>query len=879
MAYKLVRKLEKLTKTAPSHANFDNMFEAVRHLQDVEVQLDFVKYIKSNAIKGVRDESLKQEERDGYYTLYTRCLLFEAPYLFESYLIYMEINRPYEKKFYMPRAKVLHQLVKHYQDVADGVIKFLGISMPPRTGKLVADYEPVLTSNGWKNHGDLVKGDYVYNHEGDKVKVTHVFDKGVATHRVTFSDKTTVDVHENHEWLVDSRWTRKQEVLETKEMMGRVQYINPNNGKRRYMYQLPHKTPIKGDVKELHVDPYTLGAWLGDGRNGNPDLCGDADDYPIVESVVKAGYPISWETTHKTTGVEYYGFKTLRADLQEYGMCHSRRRVPKYIPEEYLTASVEQRLELLAGLIDTDGTFREKENRYTFVTSEPTLRDSFEQLVSTFGLRVGRVQYEPELSTSGIQGVLPYWAISFNPTMQIPCRLERKRNHKFSKPRKISITNIEPIEETPGNCIEVEGGIYLVGRNMLPTHNSTLGIFYMTWQMGRFPDRPNIMSGHSSPLTQGFYDEATSLITSHEYTWGEIFPNHEFNSSAKYTTIDIGPKRRFSTLTCRAIEATLTGATEADNCLYTDDLVRDLEEAINPERMEGKYDAYINQLKDRMTDQAHQVMVGTRWGIDDPLGRLAEEYADDPSYRFVVMPALNDEGESNFDYEVKGFSTDYYLDMKRSVDAATFMAKYMGRPYSRMNRLFYENDLQFYNGGLNGLTLDDVDEIYAVNDVAWGGGDYYVLVIGYRKDNIMYIQDVFLSKEAKDITRPQVASKLREHKPMITRFEGNNGGHEYADRVREELAKSNTRIVIESKDTKSNSNKISRIIRNSPEIKEFRFRNDENRGPMYDLFMDQLFAFTTDGKSKNDDVPDALAMLAELVVSGLRKVEIFVNRY
>ena len=217
----------------------------------------------------------------------------------------------------------------------------------------------------------------------------------MATHRVTFSDKTTVDVHENHEWLVDSRWSRKQEVLETKEMMERIQYINPNNGKRRYMYQLPHKTPIKGDVKELHVDPYTLGARLGDG--------------------------------------------------------------PKHIPEEYLTASVEQRLELLAGLIDTDGTFREKENRYTFVTSEPTLRDSFEQLVSTFGWRVGRVQYEPELSTSGIQGTLPYWAISFNPTMQIPCRLERKINYEFSKPRKVSITNIEPIEETPGNVIEVEG--------------------------------------------------------------------------------------------------------------------------------------------------------------------------------------------------------------------------------------------------------------------------------------------------------------------------------------------------------------------------------------------------------------------------------------
>lgn len=539
MAYNLVRKLEERTKREFKHSHFDNMFEATRHLEDIEVQLDFVAYIKKNSIKGVRDKTINAQERDNFYQLYKRCLLFEAPHIFESYIIYMEIDRPYEKKFYMPRSKVLHILVKHYQDVADGVIKFLGISLPPRTGK------------------------------------------------------------------------------------------------------------------------------------------------------------------------------------------------------------------------------------------------------------------------------------------------------------------------------------------------STLGIFYMTWQMGRFPDKPSIMSGHSSPLTQGFYDEAISLITNHEYKWGEIFPNHKFYSNAKYTTIDIGKKRRFSTLTCRAIEATLTGATEADNCLYTDDLVRDLEEAINPDRMQAKYDAYINQLKDRMTDQAHQVMVGTRWGIDDPLGRLAEEYADDPEYRFVVIPALDENGESNFDYEVKGFSTQYYEDMKRSVDAATFMAKYQGTPYSRLNRLFYQDELHYYNGGSSGIDLKGLDEIYAVNDVAWGGGDYYVLVIGYRKDDIMYVQDVFLSKDDKYITRPQVIAKLKEHRPMVTRFEGNNGGHEYADAVRDQLRNNGTRLLIESKDTKSNSNKMARIIRNSPEIKEFRYRNDAERGAMYDLFMDQLFTFTTDGKSKNDDVPDALAMLVEMVASGVQKPVVF----
>ena len=802
---KVIKGFQRMISENKRYDLLPTMFEAVRHLEDDEQlqdKLDYLSFIKKQSVSAIKSSDDADKKRE-FFQLIDNCMLLEAPHLFESYLIYMERKRPFDKKFYLPRRETLKILVQDYQDLADGKIDFLGISMPPRTGKLVADYEPVLTSNGWKNHGDLVKGDYVYNHEGDKVKVTHVFDKGVATHRVTFSDKTTVDVHENHEWLVDSRWSRKQEVLETKEMMERIQYINPNNGKRRYMYQLPHKTPIKGDVKELHVDPYTLGARLGDG--------------------------------------------------------------PKHIPEEYLTASVEQRLELLAGLIDTDGTFREKENRYTFVTSEPTLRDSFEQLVSTFGWRVGRVQYEPELSTSGIQGTLPYWAISFNPTMQIPCRLERKRNYEFSKPRKVSITNIEPIEETPGNCIEVEGGIYLVGRNMLPTHNSTLGIFYITWQMGRFPDRPNLMSGHSSPLTQGFYEESLSLIGGHEYTWGEIFPNTTYHKSAKYTTIDINKTKRFATLTCRSVEGTLTGATEADNCLYTDDLVKDLEESLNPERMENKFEAYVSQLMDRTTDNAHQVMVGTRWSEDDPLGRMYELYKDNPRYRFRVIPALyydeNGEPHSNFDYKVKGFSTDYYLHQKKVNDDNTFQAKYQGAPYSREGILFDPEELNYYDG--SEFEIDKSDKSYSVTDVAWGGGDDLVTVIGIERDDRVYIQDVYVSKEDKYITRPGVIGLLKKYEPLENEFEANNGGHEYADKVEEELRKLGVKLNIESDVTPPTKAKVTRIIQYAPDIKDFYFRNDKKRGNMYDYFMEVLCRYSPVAKGIKDDVPDALAMLAE----------------
>ena len=152
--------------------------------------------------------------------------------------------------------------------------------------------------------------------------------------------------------------------------------------------------------------------------------------------------------------------------------------------------------------------------------------------------------------------------------------------------------------------------------------------------------------------------------------------------------------RRFSTLTCRSIGGTLTGAVEVAKCLYCDDLIEDLEESLNPQRLQNKYDAYANQLKDRMKEGAYQVMIGTRWAVTDVQGRIKDQYEGNPRYRFRVLPALDENDESNFDYPYGiGFSTEYYMDMKASIDDATWCAKYMGKPYVREGLLFPKEDL------------------------------------------------------------------------------------------------------------------------------------------------------------------------------------------
>lgn len=421
-----------------------------------------------------------------------------------------------------------------------------------------------------------------------------------------------------------------------------------------------------------------------------------------------------------------------------------------------------------------------------------------------------------------------------------------------------------------------DGKIDFLGVSMPPrTGKSSLCIFFMTWLMGKNPDTANVMSGHSDKLTDGFYREVLTILTDNEtYLWADVFPTVRLvDTSAKNETIDLNRKKRFPTFTARSIGGTLTGAVEIGEggCLYVDDLIEDLEESLNPDRLQAKYDAYLNQLKDRKKEGAKELMVGTRWNVLDPLGRIQQQYADNPRYRFRVIPALNEKGESNFVYDYGvGFTTEYYLDMKASIDDATWCAKYMGRPYVREGLLFPADELRYYNG-----TLPDGEPYkVAVCDVAWGGGDSLAMVFAYVYGNDVYIHDVIFNKGDKTVTQPVIIGRAKQLMPNKIRFEANNGGGEYADAINEKLRSDGVHINIIARKAPNNQSKMGRIIQFSPDIKKFYFRDAKNRSQEYQAFMDELTMFSQAGKNAHDDAPDSLAMLADELYRGAARVEV-----
>ena len=437
--------------------------------------------------------------------------------------------------------------------------------------------------------------------------------------------------------------------------------------------------------------------------------------------------------------------------------------------------------------------------------------------------------------------------------------------------RKVLKTLVDDLQDL------ADGKLDFLGISLPPrVGKSTLCIMFMTWIMGRNPDAANVMSGHSDKLTDGFYREILSILTDKEqYLWSDIFPNVEVvDNSAKNETIDLSSKKRFPTMTCRSISGTLTGAVEVGTggVLYVDDIIEDLEESLNPLRLQAKYDAYLNQLKDRKKLGALELMVGTRWNVLDPLGRIQEQYANNPRYRFRVIPAIDDNGNSNFEYEFGlGFDTKYYQDMKESIDPATWAAKYLGKPYVREGLLFPEDELRTYNG-----VLPDGDpEKLSVCDVAWGGGDSTSMLFAYIYGEDVYIHDVIFNRGDKNVTYPIVIGKMKQHIPHRGRFEANNGGSEYASYVDDALRKDGVHINIFSKRAPSNQSKLARIIQFAPDIKKFYFLADKYRSKEYREFMREVTTFVQTGKNPHDDSVDSLSQLADELYHGKTKVMIF----
>lgn len=401
---------------------------------------------------------------------------------------------------------------------------------------------------------------------------------------------------------------------------------------------------------------------------------------------------------------------------------------------------------------------------------------------------------------------------------------------------------------------------------------TTILMLFITWIMGRDGEASNLYSAFSDIITSAMYTGVLEVMTdSYTYNWKKVFNNSGIaNTDAKKETIDIDRKKRYPTLTCRSLYGTLNGACDCKGYLISDDLIGGIEEALNKDRMIGAWSKVSNNLIPRAKQTAKKIWIGTRWSLIDPAGLRMDFLQNDEEgkkvrFKIINLPALNENDESNFDYDYNvGFNTDYYKQLRaqfeRNNDMASWQAQYMGEPIERDGALFTPDTMNFYNG----VIADEAVRNYMTVDVAWGGGDYVSAPVCVETENGDFIPDVVFNNGDKTITRPLIVDCIIKNNVKYVQFEANNGGSEYAEWVERELKQRDYKCTITSKSAPTNKRKEARIFERAPEIREFYYLDNGRRHKEYQLFMNNLYAFKIVGKNKNDDAPDSMAMLSEV---------------
>lgn len=407
---------------------------------------------------------------------------------------------------------------------------------------------------------------------------------------------------------------------------------------------------------------------------------------------------------------------------------------------------------------------------------------------------------------------------------------------------------------------------------------STLEDFFLSLVGGWFPNDFNLSSAHSSILTRSLYDGVLEIINDPvEYTWHEIFPTVQLtNTNAKETTVNLERNGRFKTWTFRSIDGSLTGATRCNRFLTADDLVSGIEEALNKNRLETLWTKVVNDLRSRRLEGCKEIYIATRWSVHDPIGKLQQLYEGNPKAKFIAIPALDENGESNFMFTVNGFSKKYFMDAKESMDDISFNCLYQQQPIEReglllpaseLRRFFFSKD-QVPEKQMQFTIFPDrePDAIWGICDTKDKGTDFESLPIAYQFGEDFYIPAVVFDDNTDyDTLDRKTADIIIEHNPHKMRFESNQAGGRIADNI-EKMVKGKCRTSIETKYT--TANKETKILVNADWIKKHcLFLEPSLYTPKsdYGLFMGNVCSYTTKAKVPHDDGIDSLSMLAEYV--------------
>ena len=343
------------------------------------------------------------------------------------------------------------------------------LSRPKGRAKALALDTPVATPAGWSSMGALQVGDTVFDERGEPtsvVAVSEVF-HGHDCYEVVFSDGERLIADAGHQWTVEELRKEYRPVTVDTRYLHEFQSTRADKA-CNFRLQMPG--PLALAEQDLPIDPYVLGAWLGDGRSDMAMLT--VADGEIADQFRMAGYRVEHKASYGPFGHWVFG---LNPQLRAAGLLRN-----KHVPAQYLRASEKQRAALLQGLMDTDGTI-DVTGRASFTSTRSVLVDAVVELLASLGVKCsGATEFRTKLNGADCG---PGWKVDFWPADDVPVfRLGRKlaRQRPRRAARRLADTRrivaVAPVASVPTRCIAVSSGsrLFLAGRRMVQTHNSEI---------------------------------------------------------------------------------------------------------------------------------------------------------------------------------------------------------------------------------------------------------------------------------------------------------------------------------------------------------------------------------------------------------------------
>jgi len=377
-------------------------------------------------------------------------------------------------------------------------------------GKALSIETPILTPAGFIPLGDLSVGDVIYGPDGNKTKITFITEtmNDRPCYEIEFMHGEKIIADAEHLWNVTDPH-RGNITITTLELIERFNKFALTTNS----LHIQNNKAIEFDKKILPVHPYIFGVWLGDGGTSDGRITCTIDDYEIYkEKFQEIGYKVSNfrldPRSERTGNFTTYGLVT---DLKKTGAWGN-----KHLPQNYIFNSIENRLELLRGLMDTDGTC-EKTGVSRFYQSNHKFANEIRLLLSTLGIKSTitprKTKFKDNYSV--------VFASNQYDIFCLPRKLSRQRllkNH--AKNNRIYIRSIKKVDSVPVRCLQVDNRdhLFLCGKTLIPTHNTTVAAGYLLWY-AMFVDDATIL------IASNKYDGAQEIMHRVRYAY-ESVPDH-----------------------------------------------------------------------------------------------------------------------------------------------------------------------------------------------------------------------------------------------------------------------------------------------------------------------------------------------------------------